>query len=124
MMELKWSLGEPYERSRRRKHDNNNNNNNNNNKEEIEAAKIQKQQITDAYTSALNYDENTWDILNQSCANDNTNISNKREDLDMKIANRDLVKQTGNNPFLSSDNYADDISIRDKFLKPQNTSNV
>ena len=60
MIELKWSLGEPYERSRRRKYDNNNNN-----KEEIEAAKIQKQQITDAYTSELNYDENTWDILNQ-----------------------------------------------------------
>lgn len=117
MIQLKWSLGEPYERSRRRKYDNNS-------KEEIEAAKIQKQQITDAYTSALNYDENTWDILNQSCANANTNMSNKREDLDMKIANRDLVKQTGNNPFLSSDNYADDISIRDKFLKPQNTSNV
>ena len=39
------------------------------------------------------------------------------------MANRDLVQQIGNNPFLSNQtNYAEDITIRDQYLKPLNTS--
>jgi hypothetical protein len=49
-------------------------------------------------------------------------VSNKREDLDLKIADRELLQQIGGNPFLSETNYVDDIAIRDNFLKPVNTT--
>ena len=38
------------------------------------------------------------------------------------IANRELVQQIGFNPFLGESSYADDIAIRDQYLKPQNTT--
>ena len=102
-MEWKWTNGEPYERSRRVFK---NENNKDTFSKDIELS---------AYTSSLHHDENTWDILNQE-------NSNKREDLDFKIADRGLVQQIGNNPFMDQNNYVEDISMSDKFLKPVNTS--
>ena len=62
-------------------------------------------------------------ILNQSIYTQGFRHSNKREELHDKMANRDLIQQIGFNPFLSNqNNYAEDISIRDQFLKPLNTS--
>jgi hypothetical protein len=75
-----------------------------------------------AYSTALNHDENTWDILNQSFSGNGFKISNKREEIDTKMADRDMIQQIGNNPFLSETNYVNDISIRDQFLKPINTA--
>jgi hypothetical protein len=113
-MEWKWTKGEPYERSRRLKNiasapDN------------VEKEHSSKEIENSAYTSSLNYDENTWDILNQSLSGGFT-VSNKREDLDLKIADRKLVQQRGFNPFLSENDYVNDIAIRDQFLKPINTT--
>ena len=54
-MEWKWTKGEPYERSRRIFK---------NETTEIDE-KFSKEVETSAYSSALNYDENTWDMLNQ-----------------------------------------------------------
>jgi hypothetical protein len=110
-MEWKWTKGEPYERSRRLKH-----------VEEYENTKFSKEMESSAYTTSLNHDENTWDILNQSQAVSEFKVSNKREELDSKISDRCLVQQIGFNPFLGDTNYADDISIRDQFLKPINTT--
>ena len=50
----------------------------------------------------------------------------QREDTHFKIAQRDMMAQTGQNPFFSFDNssvssYADQVSIQDKFLKPLST---
>uniref|UniRef100_A0A6C0LKQ1 Uncharacterized protein n=1 Tax=viral metagenome TaxID=1070528 RepID=A0A6C0LKQ1_9ZZZZ len=106
-MEWKWTLGEPYERSRRQL------------KSEIKTAENVNQ---DAYSSALNHDENTWDILNQSLANEEFKVSSKREELDTKIADRDMLKQIGYNPFLGENSYVENVAVRDQFLKPQNTS--
>jgi hypothetical protein len=112
-MEWKWTIGEPYERSRRKPKTADNN----------EPVRDQnKTQTDDAYSSSLNYDENTWDILNQSSSNEGFKSSNKREELDTKIADRELLKQTGYNPFLGENDYAENISIRDQFLKPVNTT--
>ena len=118
-MEWKWTKGEPYERSRRRY------NNDQNNEEELltESNQISKELEISAYSSSLNYDENTWDILNQEAASNGFKLSNKREDLDLKIADRQLVQQRGFNPFLSENNYVDDVATRDNYLKPQNTTN-
>ena len=118
-MEWKWTKGEPYERSRRRY------NNDQNNEEELlmESNQMNKELEISAYSSSLNYDENTWDILNQEAASNGFKLSNKREDLDLKIADRQLVQQRGFNPFLSENNYVDDVATRDNYLKPQNTTN-
>ncbi len=102
MEHLKWTNGEPYERSRRLP--------------KSPSQEEYKKEIEDAaYSSALHHDENTWDILNQDMAH-------KRENLDLKIADRDLVHQCGNNPFMTNNNYVNDIAIRDQYLKPINTS--
>jgi hypothetical protein len=112
-MEWKWTNGEPYERSRRKP------------KPGYEPENIgepNRHPGDDAYSSSLNYDENTWDILNQNSSNGGFKSSNKREELDTKIADRELVKQTGYNPFLGENDYVENMSIRDQFLKPLNTS--
>lgn len=111
-MEWKWTKGEPYERSRRIFKET----------DVVETEKFNKEIEQSAYSTSLNHDEHTWDILNQSLSGNGFKVSNKREDLDFKIADRELVQQRGNNPFLSETNYIDDISIRDQFLKPINTT--
>ena len=110
-MERKWTNGEPYERSRRLKH-----------LAELENKEFTKGVETAAYTTALNHDENTWDILNQTLSGVGFKVSNKREELDTKISDRGLVQQIGFNPFLGENNYVNDVSVHDKFLKPVNTT--
>jgi hypothetical protein len=119
-MEWKWSKGESYAQSKRVFK-----------KDYIypvedeQSANFTQENEQSAYTSSLNYDENTWDILNQSIYNQGFRQSNKREELHDKMANRDLIQQIGYNPFLSNtnqNNYVEDISIRDQYLKPINTS--
>ena len=111
-MEWKWTNGEPYERSRRP-----------NKKSAIEEENIQDELFSknveeSAYSTSLNHDENTWDMLNQGFLKQ----SNKREELDNKIADRQLVQQKGFNPFLNDSNYVEDISVSDMYLKPINTT--
>ena len=108
---LKWTDGQPYERSRRMKH-----------QIQLEQEEFSKQIEQTAYTSSLNHDENTWDILNQSLSGSGFKVSNKREELGDKLANREMIQQIGFNPFLGQTNYVDDISIRDQYLKPINTT--
>ena len=106
----KWTDGQPYERSRRLKH-----------VQELENREFSAKMSTDAYSSALNHDENTWDVLNQGIYG-GFKVSNKREELDTKMNGRDMVQQIGFNPFLGESNYVNDIAIRDQFLKPINTT--
>ena len=108
-MEWKWTIKEPYERSRRLKY-----------VEEIENKEFSKNMEKSAYSSSLNHDENTWDILNQSV--NGFKVSNKREEMDTKMADRGLTQQIGFNPFLDNNSYINDIAIRDQFLKPINTT--
>lgn len=56
------------------------------------------------------------------------NVDFTREESHFKIAERDMMCQTGQNPFFSSDvsgssatSYADHVSLQDKFLKPIST---
>ena len=111
-MEWKWTKGEPYERSRRIFKQ----------QEEKDNDKFNKEIEQSAYATSLHHDENTWDILNQTLSGHGFKVSNKREEIDTKMADRDMIQQIGNNPFLSETNYVNDISIRDQFLKPINTA--
>ena len=108
---IKWTDGQPYERSRRMKR-----------QIEMENQKFSKDMESSAYNSSLHHDENTWDILNQSLSSAGFKASNKREELGNKLAGREMIQQIGFNPFLGQTNYVDDISIRDQFLKPMNTT--
>lgn len=113
-MEKKWTDGKPYERSRRLKH-----------VQEIENNEFTKEVENSAYSSSLHHDENTWEILNNSLSDSGiplVKVSNKREELDLKMADRGLTQQIGFNPFLGDNSYIDDVSIRDQFLKPLNTT--
>jgi hypothetical protein len=139
MMEWKWTKGAPYAKSQRpvknaTNNNNNNNisnidtNNNNNNYAEIDSNYENQNTVSEkevehsAYSISLNHDENTWDILNQGLYNNDFRQSSKREDLDSKISGRELVQQCGYNPFMENSNYANDISVSNQFLQPQNTT--
>ena len=115
MESLKWSNGEKCLRTKREVKNTINRN--------IDCYDINTLQTIEngAYSSSLNYDENTWDILNQDIYN-GFKRENRREELDFKISNRQMVQQIGYNPFMANNNYIDDISNRDKFLKPLNTN--
>lgn len=116
-MEWKWSNGIPYKKSKRVTKNDTTEEEYVEEQDEVFSRKIEES----AYSTSLNHDENTWDILNQGLYNGFTQ-SNKREALDDKIANRELVQQKGFNPFLNDSNYVQDISNSDMYLKPVNTT--
>jgi hypothetical protein len=123
-MEWKWTYGGSYLKSKRQYNSNNSNNDDIN--QDINDAKFNKEIEKSAYTTALNHDENTWDILN-NIQSQNSSLSdfrqvNKREDTDKKMAERDLMCQVSMNPYLTTNNYLNDVSNRDTFLKPQATN--
>lgn len=97
----KWSISEPYYKSARPEN------------------KQQENRVSE-YDTQIS-------AINQSLAEDISNIdidtsNNRREDLDNKMADRELVLQRGANPFLQQSSYVNDIVVRDMFLKPVNTT--
>ena len=65
-------------------------------------------------------------LTNQTFLRNMDNQEPNREDTHFKIAERDMMSQTGQNPFFSfgnpvSNSYADQVSLQDKFLKPMST---
>lgn len=124
-MEWKWTHGGSYVRSKRQYNSRNDDTNNDIN-HDINDAKFNKEIEKSAYTTALNHDENTWDILNniqgQGQGIQDFRQVNKREDTDKKLAERDLICQVSMNPYLTTNNYLNDVSTRDTFLKPQATN--
>jgi len=52
-------------------------------------------------------------------------INDPKESMYFKMAERDMISQTGMNPFFfNSNSYVDQVSLQDKFLKPKSTINV
>lgn len=118
LMEWKWVKGESYQKSKRPIITKNAESTTN----QLDLDQLNKDHQLGAYTSSLNYDENTWDILNQSVSQNGFQNSNSREELDTKISNRSLVQQVGTNPFFDEKDYVDNVSIRDQYMKPINTT--
>lgn len=110
----KWSTGETYYKSARQ-----------------EKNETQQEQSYDSQTNAINQslaDESFFnqdsDLINitNSMFSRNQNVNGtKREDLDSKIADREMIAQRGVNPFLQT-SYVNDVVARDMFLKPINTT--
>ena len=114
-MEWKWTKGESYERSRRIVNATTNEINN------IDVDNYSSKTIEDlAYSSSLNHDENTWEILNQSF--NGFRQENKRADTDKRLSERQMISQINMNPYLVNNNYVDDIETHNNFLKPQSTN--
>lgn len=118
MIEWKWTLGQPYERSRRLPSENQNQNFTYETNNDPPPVVVEE----NAYLSSLNHDENTWDMMNPSFVENNFTNSNKREYTDQKLAERQMFGQINMNPFMTKNNYVDDISTRDQFLKPMATN--
>ena len=131
MIHWKWTQGEPYERSRRSRII----------RENMEESSLDQTLFYDnkvlndkqlekhannAFNIALNHDENTWDMLNPSQNETPMNIQpldfkqvNKREDTDKKLAERQMFANVSMNPFLTNNDYVNDITVQNDFLKPQ-----
>jgi len=74
-----------------------------------------------AHSYSLNSPESIgWE--SDTFLENNFKIDNKREEAYNKIAERDMVSQIGQNPFLDSNDYVKNVAARDLFLKPINTN--
>ena len=71
--------------------------------------------------SFLNQDSDLINITNSMFSGNQNSSGTRREDLDTKIADREMIAQRGVNPFLQT-SYVNDVVARDMFLKPVNTT--
>ena len=101
----KWSVDEPYYRSAPRQRDDKN------------AVNIEPD--TNVYDSQQNAINQSLEFETNTNSNSNSNM---REEIDDKMAGRELVLQRGANPFMQQTSYVNDIVVRDMFLKPINTT--
>uniref|UniRef100_A0A6C0IWE1 Uncharacterized protein n=1 Tax=viral metagenome TaxID=1070528 RepID=A0A6C0IWE1_9ZZZZ len=119
----KWSLGESYYKSARPEKQNNTNVNTIEPIDNTYNAINQSLDENSLSLSNYHFDNEMIGITNSVFSrNQNDQNNSKREDLDTRIADREMIAQRGINPFLTSSNYVNDISASDNFLKPINTS--
>ncbi len=107
----KWSTGEAYYKSARQEK----------NIEQTNANLPEYDSQRNAINQSLadyNQDSDLIDITNSTFSR---NQGTRREDIDFKMADRELISQRGVNPFLQT-SYVNDIVTRDMFLKPINTT--
>lgn len=103
--------------------------------EYLKSARRQKQQIVEEILQELQpskiMEEDTVSqtAIYQSLNGFDTTFSrnenpsgNRREYLDNKISDREMLFQRGTNPFLQTTDYVKDVVARDMFLKPRNTT--
>ena len=108
----KWSIGETYHKSARKY-------------EKIDKLEYDtrinaiNQSLAD--DSFFNQDLDMINITNTMFSRNQNNVVTKREDLDTKIADREMIAQRGVNPYLQT-SYVNDVVAHDIFLKPVNTT--
>jgi hypothetical protein len=110
VIEWKWSNGNPYYKSARPTND------------EHKKYSESTSTSTSTSTSGLSYDTQT-NAINQSL-DENTFFNqtpSRRETIDNKMSDREMIAQCGFNPFFQT-NYVNDVVTRDMFLKPINTT--
>ena len=110
----KWSTGETYYKSARPEKEDRQD-------ESCYDSKINaiNQSLADDFFS--NQDKDLINLTNSMFSRNQNSNGTRREDLDTKIADRELVSQRGVNPFLQT-SYVNDVVARDMFLKPINTT--
>jgi hypothetical protein len=112
----KWSTGEAYYKSARPEKDER--------QQEVEIGyDSQRNAINQSLAddSFFNQDSDLINITNSMFSRNQNASGTRREDLDTKIADREMIAQRGVNPFLQT-SYVNDVVARDMFLKPINTT--
>ena len=110
----KWSTGEVYYKSARPERQERLQQNTN---QEYDSQKNAIEQSLADY----NQDSDLIDITNSMFSRNKNPNGTRREDIDTKMADREMISQRGVNPFLQT-SYVNDIVTRDMFLKPINTT--
>ena len=122
MKTWKWSTGEPYYKSARpektSKEPNTNSNIDPNYEYDSQKSAINQSLADDSF---FNQDSDLLNITNTMFSRNQTANETRREDIDTKMADRELLAQRGVNPFLQT-SYVNDIVTRDMYLKPVNTT--
>jgi len=114
----KWSTGEAYYKSARPEKQE---------KQEKQSIEYEYDSQTNAINQSLaddsffNQDSDLMNITNSMFSRNQNSSGTRRETLDTKMADRQMIAQRGVNPFLQS-SYVNDIVTRDMFLKPINTT--
>ena len=117
----KWSNGETYYQSARKPSIKESATNNNINYDTKMNA-IEQSLAEDMPTGFGLNDFNEYSGINSMNDNNFSNIESKRESLDNKMSDRELISQRGTNPFSMQTSYVNDVVTRDMFLKPINTT--
>ena len=128
----KWSNGETYYQSARKYPVKERTNNNNNLNYDTKVNAIE-QSLAEDMPSSMGFNEYNNEYNNEymsiNSGTSSNNFSNleikpesKRESLDNKISDRELVSQRGTNPYSMQTSYVNDVVTRDMFLKPINTT--
>lgn len=102
--------------------------------EYLKSARKQKQQIVEESHDPQSSQVMEEDVISQTAIYQSLNgfdttfsrnenpSGNRREYLDNKISDREMIFQRGTNPFLQTTDYVKDVVARDMFLKPRNTT--
>ena len=118
MKTWKWSTGEPYYKSARPGKTSKEPNLDPNYEYDSQKSAINQSLADDSF---FNQDSDLLNITNTMFSRNQTANETRREDIDTKMADRELLAQRGVNPFLQT-SYVNDIVTRDMYLKPVNTT--
>jgi hypothetical protein len=118
----KWSNGETYYKSPRKNVTENGNGNGNDERyiNTDSSPKLSYDSAQNAIAQSLAFTD--MDEQNFMRNNETESENNKREYIDNKISDRELISQRGTNPFSMQTSYVNDVVTRDMFLKPINTT--
>ena len=100
IQQLKWSKGEKYEQSLI---------------SDKEKYLLKEPNVAEDYNKMKTL---LFDDGSESCMR----VSNKREDANTKLSERCMIENISQNPFLSRNNYLNDLQVQDEFLKPKNSN--
>ena len=114
----KWSTGEAYYKSARPEKSETQEKQNIEYEYDSQTNAINQSLADDTF---FNQDTDLIDITNSMFSRNQNSSGTRRETLDTKMADRQMIAQRGVNPFLQS-SYVNDIVTRDMFLKPINTT--
>lgn len=108
-MEWKWSIGDKYEKSMRYQHTN----------QHTTQQPTKKEVDSSAQHQSLLSENDIWSLEEPQI---DFMKANKREETYNKMSEREMMCQVGQNPFMKQNNYVNDITTHEQFLKPISTT--
>jgi len=91
----------------------------------INQLSVQTENIQNVTSNAINFSLSNQYTSGFLDKNDFVSTNDPKESMYFKMAERDMISQTGMNPFFfNSNSYVDQVSLQDRFLKPKSTIRV